>query len=181
MELEVKRQLLQLVAAYAAGLGLGVIYDVLRAIRRRLGLNWFFDLLFAGALGFVLCTLGMSVGDGELNLFMAGFAALGFYTYMRLLSRLFLPAFAAFTGLLALILRPFRIVGKFFADQAKNVFSNCRAWFTMKRKSDRDSGGDAIEAEAAYDRRGGDCGAADICGVESCGDDGRSARRKRYD
>ena len=49
MELEVKRQLLQLVAAYAAGLGLGVIYDVLRAIRRRLGLNWFFDLLFVGA------------------------------------------------------------------------------------------------------------------------------------
>ena len=113
MELEVKRQLLQLVAAYAAGLGLGVIYDVLRAIRRRLGLNWFFDLLFVGALGFVLFTLGMSVGDGELNLFMAGFAALGFYTYMRLLSRLFLPVFAAFTGLLALILRPFRIVGKF--------------------------------------------------------------------
>lgn len=168
MELEVQTQLIRLAAALATGAALGLIYDFFRALRRKLGGDWLFDILFSLAALYALFTLGMSVGGGALHIFMAAFALLGFGIYIALPSRVFFPVFEHIAAIVSDIFTAAKKVAKKFADLVKNVFPNLRSWFTMLKINERKARDDAIEIEAAADRRTDNCGTADICRSRSC-------------
>ena len=86
MELYVSHQLLQLVCSAAVGIGIGLVYDVFRILRRCLKADALFDALFWLCCLAALFTLGMDMGEGALHIFMLAFAVLGFASYMLLLS-----------------------------------------------------------------------------------------------
>jgi len=86
MTIEVHRQAAALALAFLLGIALGLIYDILRPLRHRLGRYAAFDAVFcliAACSGFVFI---MSAGEGRISLWDAVFAGLGFAAYMRVLS-----------------------------------------------------------------------------------------------
>ena len=92
MALSIRGQALSLLIAFAAGITLGLLYDLLRPIRRRGG-DTLWDLLFcfcAAALAFGLAMRAENgvLGTGELLL-----SLLGLLAYFRLLSPVCLPTF----------------------------------------------------------------------------------------
>ena len=73
MEYPLDLQIRQLLTALALGVVLALAYDLLRALRRRLGGGAFTaatDILFALSAGFALFWLGMGPGNGALMWFM---------------------------------------------------------------------------------------------------------------
>lgn len=95
MELPLRLQALQLAAAFALGAALGVVYDLLRALRRRVpALTAAADALFCLLLLVGLLALALYAGGGLLRLFFFPGIALGAWAYFRTLGRLLLPAFS---------------------------------------------------------------------------------------
>lgn len=93
MHVDVSLQLAQLALSVLTGFALGVLYDILRAMRRVLRINAALDALFCAALLFALFTLGMDIGQGGVHVFMFCAAAAGCAAYMSLLSAALLPLF----------------------------------------------------------------------------------------
>ena len=92
MELPPLVQLMQLGAALGLGALLGLLYDLLRAVRRSLARRaWGFDLLYCLCCLAALFLLGMGCGEGQLRIFMAAAAALGVGLYLAIISPLLLP------------------------------------------------------------------------------------------
>lgn len=139
MEIEVRRQLLQLSAAFAAGFLLGTVYDIFRVLRRRSGKDALPDALFGIILCATLFTLGMSVGEGVLNWGMAAFAVLGFAFYMLTVSNtvlIFMTKVAETVGqIVRICLKPLKTGVNFLVNLSKNTFSKIRNRFTMVKKS----------------------------------------------
>ena len=139
MEIEVRRQLLQLSAAFAAGFLLGTAYDIFRVLRRRSGKDALPDALFGIILCATLFTLGMSVGEGVLNWGMAAFAALGFAFYMLTVSSTILRFMTrlseAVEQMVRICLKPLKTGVNFLVNLSKNTFSKIRNRFTMVKKS----------------------------------------------
>jgi spore cortex biosynthesis protein YabQ len=78
-------QLAQLSAALVTGGALGLLYDVLKTIRKRTrykAVAGFLDLLFWLMAVIGLFTLGMSSGRGDIRLFMLAAALIGVVLYM---------------------------------------------------------------------------------------------------
>ena len=129
----VSQQLLLFLRSIALGLCLGLVYDLLGALRVLGGRIWsgVLDTLFcltaaAAAVLFVLA------GDGELRIFVALGILGGAVLFRWLLGPLLRPVWAFW---LALILRPADLVGKIFKKwgrKAKKGFSFCRNWVTIK-------------------------------------------------
>ena len=70
MELALALQGAQVGAAALAGAALGLFYDVLRALRRRLSRGqWLLDALFALACAYALVRLTLLPGRGQFRLF----------------------------------------------------------------------------------------------------------------
>ena len=97
MHVDVSLQLAQLALSVLTGFALGVLYDILRAMRRVLRINAALDALFCAALLFALFTLGMDIGQGGVHVFMFCAAAAGCAAYMSLLSAALLPLFEKIT------------------------------------------------------------------------------------
>lgn len=77
MELPIALQALQFAISGAAGLGLGLIYDLLRALRRRnRRLAILLDLLFCAMALLLFLLLALYPGHGILRLFMLAALAL---------------------------------------------------------------------------------------------------------
>ena len=128
MHIAVSLQLTQLCASMLLGFALGAVYDVLRTIRRRLGLTALCDALFCLIAFTGLFMLGMSFGEGELHFLMLCFAALGFCLYMRLLSPAVLAVLGFIAELITKIFAPLARVIKLFFEIAKKCFEkfcNC--------------------------------------------------------
>ncbi len=132
----VSSQLLLFLRSIALGMCLGLLYDLLGALRQLGGKVW------GGVLDAVFClTAAVSVlffvlaGDGELRIFVALGIVGGAVLFWCLLSGLLRPIWAFWLGLALL---PVHLIRKFLkkcGQTAKKVFSFCRKWFTMKYKS----------------------------------------------
>lgn len=92
MDLSIRLQAVSLLLACALGMGLGLLYDLLRPIRRRSG-NLVWDLLFCfcaavSAFLFAMRSPAAVLGTGDLLL-----ALFGLLAYFHLLSPALLPVF----------------------------------------------------------------------------------------
>lgn len=106
MELPLRLQAAQFAAALLFGLLCGVVYDLLRAPRRRIpALTVPADLLYALFLLLGLLALALYVGGGRLRLFFYPAIALGAALYFRVLSPFVLRALNAALGAVGRVLR----------------------------------------------------------------------------
>ena len=131
----ISEQLAMFLRAILLGGTLGLIYDLLRTLRRLGGRVW------GGVLDGFFCVLAVSglflftmAGDGELRLFVLMGALGGGVLFFCLLSRPMRPLWDFW---LELLLAPAELVwrtGKKCGRRTKKSFSFCRKWVTMKGK-----------------------------------------------
>lgn len=129
----VSDQLLLFLRSAGLGMCLGLLYDLLGALRRLGGKLW------GGVLDVAFClTAAVSVlffvlaGDGELRIFIALGILGGAVLFWCLLGGILRPVWAFW---LDLILLPVHLIQKFLkkcGQTGKKVFSFCRKWFTIK-------------------------------------------------
>ena len=95
MENSTRLQLMQAVVFFSAGIAIGLVYDVCRAIRRCSGpvMQSAVDALFVFGSAVALYILGMWMGHGQLRLFMVGCLSLGAAVYSSLFSSAVVPVF----------------------------------------------------------------------------------------
>lgn len=146
MELPLRLQAAQFAAALLFGLLCGVVYDLLRAPRRRIpALTVPADLLYALFLLLGLLALALYVGGGRLRLFFYPAIALGAALYFRILSPFVLRALNAALGAVGRVLRLLLWPGQKFLKILrvffKKFFASVKKWFTIfdKMKSRRNA------------------------------------------
>lgn len=129
----ISEQMLLFLQSIALGAALGLVYDLLGALRGLGGRLWggTLDVLFCltSAGSVFLFTMA---GSGELRVFMVLGIVGGAVLFWCLLSGLLRPIWAFWLGL---ILLPARLMGKILkkgGQTAKKVFSFWQNWFTMK-------------------------------------------------
>ena len=93
MEIPVRMQLIQLLAALAAGFVIGVMHDLLAMLRLRRSRAEaeLLDGVLCAGIWLTLFCLGMWIGGGRQRLFLTAFAALGAAAYLMLLAPLVRP------------------------------------------------------------------------------------------
>ncbi|MBS6367113.1 MAG: hypothetical protein KH420_07180 [Clostridiales bacterium] len=127
MELPIALQALQFAISGAAGLGLGLIYDLLRALRRRnRRLAVPLDLLFCLVALLLVLLLALYPGQGVVRLFMLGGMALGILLWFLTASWPFLSILDKLLTLLGrtlgLLLAPLVKTCKFMKKFLKKLF-----------------------------------------------------------
>lgn len=132
MEIAVGAQALGLVLAFVMGAGMGVLYDVLRPLRRRSGRGGAAALdalymLLCGALSFVFA---MGAGSGKLGMWELAATLAGFAGYMYTLSDTVFPLLDRAAGMIGRLGRRIRhcfenIIEK-IADLTKFLFHKVR-------------------------------------------------------
>ena len=92
----IEGQALELLAFLLGGAMLGLVYDMLRPIRRAAGRGGgALDVLFCAAGGALFFLLAMRSESGRMGTWSLAAAAVGFCMYMQTLSALLLPVFTA--------------------------------------------------------------------------------------
>ena len=107
MHVDVAEQARVLLQSILLGAGLGLVYDVLRALRRSLGWRWLaflLDLLFWLGTIALLFFMALTRETGQLRLYLPAAFLLGGGVYLLTLSRLVLP----------LLLKILAALGKFW-------------------------------------------------------------------
>ena len=146
MENYVAVQLRQFLLSIALGACVACVYDILRTARlldrHDKLLTHLLDGVFVAALLFGALFLSLSLGQGELRLFMLCGSVLGGLLWFALLSPLLRPIWelwcAALVGAFLLLVRPLVFLWKFVCTCAANIkkgFSFLSSWVTMKRTS----------------------------------------------
>ena len=122
----------------ALGVGFGLYYDFIKALRIRTRAFWLLflcDVIFWVPVGLALFTFGMSEGRGELRIYMLAFVCLGAVIYAYTLSRFWLRLCTLLTRglskLLTLCLYPFKTTAKMIIFCIKKLFSFSKKWFTI--------------------------------------------------
>lgn len=150
MEIDVSQQLFQLGASWLSGFTVGGIYDIFRVLRRKLKASALLDGLFSIAALCTLFTLGMDAGGGSLHIFMLAFFALGFASYMLLLSDIVLKVLNKTAELIAAVLAPTVNTLKIIARIIKKHFSNANIWYIMKAEKMRKGRKKAVEKDTLH-------------------------------
>lgn len=103
MEISLGLQALRLLLALLLGLGTGLLYDLLRPLRRAAGIAAAagLDALFCLLTGTGLFLFAMGAGDGKLGQWELAAALLGFLAWLHWLSPFVLPVFEKIRRLLA--------------------------------------------------------------------------------
>ena len=135
----------QFLLSFLLGVGLGCLYDLLRALRRkRRGLTWLLDLLFALFVligNFLLMLYG---GRGSYRIFFLLSSAGGFCLWMLTLSRSFLHLFGSFWKLIGSIMGILLWIPKKIIEKTKiflkKLFSNRKKSVTIKERHLRKGG-----------------------------------------
>lgn len=131
----IEGQALELLAFLLGGAMLGLVYDMLRPIRRAAGRGGgALDVLFCAAGGALFFLLAMRTGSGRMGTWSLAAAAVGFCMYMQTLSALLLPAFTAVDTAAAGAARRCKKVIKKFCKYAKSIFQKSRECFIIKHK-----------------------------------------------
>ena len=89
MEVYIRLQLQTAGAALALGWAAGLLYDLLRVVRlalRRRCVTHVTDLVYVLMLGWALLRFALTIGQGELRLYVLPCAALGWMGYLFLFS-----------------------------------------------------------------------------------------------
>lgn len=135
MEIELQNQGLALLLALGMGIGTGLVYDLLRPLRRRTGkaAGAALDVLFCLLSGFAVFSFAMGADDGRLGLWELSAALLGFIGYLYTLSRPILYVFTALLDFLCNFMTACKNLIKKFALSAKIVFQKVRECFIIKR------------------------------------------------
>lgn len=132
MEIDSLAQLSILLRSVLLGWGLGLLYDLLRAIRRRAGNTWLppaLDALYGLMLFLLVFLFTLRVGGGELRVFLLAGLAVGLLCFFVLCSTALRPIWdlwvEAALRLLHLLTLPFRLFLrglKIFRDRQKKGF-----------------------------------------------------------
>ena len=131
----IEGQALELFAFLLGGAMLGLVYDMLRPIRRAAGRGGgALDVLFCAAGGALFFLLAMRSESGRMGTWSLAAAAVGFCMYMQTLSALLLPAFTAVDTAAAGAARGCKKVIKKFCKYAKSIFQKSREGFIIKHK-----------------------------------------------
>ena len=135
MGLDPRRELRQLAAAWALGVALGFVYDLLRPPRRRFGpaLASLLDLLFGLMAALAAFLFAMSAGEGRLGLWEIAASLLGFLLYLYKLSPFFYPIWDRLLGFLCSIMESCKKICVKFQDSAKKNFQKVRKCFIVKQ------------------------------------------------
>ena len=134
MNLSIAHQGWALLLSLAMGLGLGLVYDLLRPPRRAGGTlrTRLLDALFAVTAAVALFFFAMASGDGRLGTWELAAALLGFLLYMHLLSPLLLPPVEKiFRGVGAFLIRLEKLIKK-VQNKLKKLFPKIRECFRIK-------------------------------------------------
>jgi len=180
MHVDVSLQLAQLALSVLTGFALGVLYDILRAMRRVFKIDAVLDVLFCAVLLLALFTLGMDIGQGGVHVFMFCAAAAGCAAYMSLLSGALLPLFEKITAFAVKAASPVCKLRNKFASCAKKCFSKALNWYTIRKQSRKRRTGEQNE-KIDDDRRSGIDDACRICYSELGKPQERSCRRNGAD
>lgn len=120
MGLSLQQQAGALVLGVVFGLGMGLLYDLIRPLRRRAGrFGWAFDAVYVLASGLALFVLGMCLPTGRLGLWELLAAIIGFTAYMSLLSPFIFPVF---DGCFAVVGLPFKKIRKYIGKVLNFIF-----------------------------------------------------------
>ena len=92
MGVSLRSQGVSLLLALTAGVGLGILYDLLRPLRRRCG-DMLWDLLFCAAAAFLCFCLAMRAGSAALGTGELAASLLGLLGYLSLVSPFVFPIF----------------------------------------------------------------------------------------
>ena len=131
----IEGQALELLAFLLGGAMLGLVYDILRPIRRAAGRGGgALDVLFCAAGGALFFLLAMRTGSGRMGTWSLTAAAVGFCMYMQTLSAVLLPAFTAVDTAAVGAARGCKKVIKKFCKYAKSIFQKSRECFIIKHK-----------------------------------------------
>lgn len=131
----IEGQALELFAFLLGGAMLGLVYDMLRPIRRAAGRGGgALDVLFCAAGGALFFLLAMRSESGRMGTWSLAAAAVGFCMYMQTLSAVLLPAFTAVDTAAAGAARGCKKVIKKFRKYAKSIFQKSRECFIIKHK-----------------------------------------------
>lgn len=123
MGVDLRAQVLSLALSCALGIFLGLLYDLLRPVRRHAG-NAFWDALFclcaaSGAFLFAMRAPDGKLGTGEILL-----CGLGLLGYFHLLSRFCLPLFVSLDRIIGAIWIFTQNSGKKVVFSVKKLFQN---------------------------------------------------------
>lgn len=128
----ISEQLAMFVRSILLGGSLGLIYDLLRTLRRLGGRIW------GGVLDGIYCVLSacslflfVMAGDGEMRLFVLAGALGGAVLFFCLLSRPLRPLWELWLEIFLAPLRAAAAVGKKGGRRTKKLFSFCRRWVIL--------------------------------------------------
>ena len=135
MEQSIEGQALELLAFLLGGAMLGLVYDMLRPIRRAAGRGGgALDVLFCAAGGALFFLLAMRSESGRMGTWSLAASAVGFCMYMHTLSAVLLPVFAAVDAAAVQAAQGCKKVIKKFCKYAKSIFQKSRECFIIKHK-----------------------------------------------
>jgi len=123
MALSIRAQALSLLLAFAVGAGLGLLYDLLRPLRRRCG-DTLWDLLFCFAAAALAFLLAMRAGSGVLGTGELALSLLGLLAYFRLPGPVLLPGIEKAAEKIETIPKRLKFPQKKTASIQKNSFKN---------------------------------------------------------
>lgn len=135
-------QVHQALHAWLMGLLAGLYYDLLKTLRRRIrrrGVTRFLDLLFWMGLALALFIQTMTMGDGEVRIFMLVTNGLGALLYFLVLSGPVLlllgKCLDIMMKIIQLVLRPVHAIwlkGRSFAKVCKDGFKNWVKYYIIR-------------------------------------------------
>ena len=135
MEIRVEEQALALALAFGLGLGTGLLYDLLRPLRRRGGklLAAAADAVFALVSAFLLFLFAMQADNGRLGTWELAAALLGFLLYMHALSPVMLPVLESLYQLTGKSLRSLEKNLKKIQNLLKRLFPKIKECIKIKK------------------------------------------------
>ena len=139
MELSLAGQASSLGISVLLGAGLALVYDLLRALRlrgrTRRGVTAALDALFCAVLALCALRLSLSVGGGELRLYMLFGMAAGIAGSEGLLSPLFAPLWAFWADALLALLHALRLPLRLGRRFLVRLHKLCKRLFLFSRSA----------------------------------------------
>lgn len=135
MEISLEVQSLRLLLALGLGAGTGLLYDVLRPMRRATGraAAAILDALFCLLAGTGLFLFAMGAGEGRLGQWELCAALLGFLAWLHFLSPIVLPGLEFVAGIAASGLALCKKSLKYFLQFTNYIFQKLHECFIIKK------------------------------------------------
>ena len=140
MELYLRLQVQTIAAAFAMGCAAALVYDLLRTLRlarRRRLVTHLTDLAYVLAVGWAFLRFALSIGQGELRLYVLPCAALGAWAYLRLLAPILRPVWRFWVGAAAQMGRMLRRPAEILCHFCKKVWKSAQKAIAFLKKNSK--------------------------------------------